>query len=47
MHHPCEVWEPLKWEKALEQRNAYHSWEGCPTSLEDGAHFLGKGIIIW
>ncbi|XP_039192169.1 usherin isoform X7 [Crotalus tigris] len=45
MPHPYEVWEPLKWGKALEQRNAYHSWEGCPTSLEDGAHFLGKGFL--
>ncbi|XP_070813494.1 usherin [Pituophis catenifer annectens] len=45
MHHPYEAWEPLKWEKAVEQRNVYHNWEGCPTCLEDGAHFLGKGFL--
>ncbi|KAM6459617.1 usherin [Liasis olivaceus] len=45
MHHPYEVWEPLEWEEAVEQRNGYHSWEGCPTLLEDGAHFLGKGFL--
>uniref|UniRef100_A0A8C6X579 Usherin n=1 Tax=Naja naja TaxID=35670 RepID=A0A8C6X579_NAJNA len=45
MHHPYEVWESLKWEKAVEQRNVYHNWEGCPTCLEDGAHFLGKGFL--
>ncbi|XP_062981457.1 usherin [Elgaria multicarinata webbii] len=45
MHHPYEVWEPLEWKEAVEQRNVYHSWEGCPSVLANGAHFLGKGFL--
>ncbi|XP_028580478.2 usherin [Podarcis muralis] len=45
VHHPHEVWEPLEWKEAVEQRNVYHSWEGCPGMLANGAHFLGKGFL--
>uniref|UniRef100_A0A8D2ISK6 Usherin n=1 Tax=Varanus komodoensis TaxID=61221 RepID=A0A8D2ISK6_VARKO len=45
MHHPHEVWEPLEWKEAVEQHNVFPSWEGCPSILAEGAHFLGKGFL--
>lgn len=44
VHHPYEVWELLTWQEATEKRNAYESWEGCPSVVANGVHFLGKGI---
>ncbi|XP_039386307.1 usherin [Mauremys reevesii] len=44
-HNPYENWEPLEWQDAEEQNNVYHSWEGCPTVLMEGTHFLGKGFL--
>uniref|UniRef100_A0A8B9SU76 Usherin n=1 Tax=Anas platyrhynchos TaxID=8839 RepID=A0A8B9SU76_ANAPL len=45
MHTPYENWESLDWQDAEEQNNVYHIWEGCPTVLSEGAHFLGKGFL--
>nr|XP_056708935.1 usherin [Euleptes europaea] len=45
VHHPYEVWEPLQWQEATQQRNVYQSWEGCPSVLANGVHFLGKGFL--
>ncbi|XP_060102758.1 usherin [Heteronotia binoei] len=45
VHHPYEVWEPLKWQEATEQINVYQSWEGCPSDVASGVHFLGKGFL--
>ncbi|XP_042331708.1 LOW QUALITY PROTEIN: usherin [Sceloporus undulatus] len=45
MHHPYEIWKPLEWKEAVEKLNVYHSWEGCPSVLTNGAHFLGKGFL--
>lgn len=42
-HNPYESWEPLNWQDAEEQNNVYQTWEGCPSGLMEGAHFLGKG----
>eukprot|EP00062_Callorhinchus_milii_P018719 gi/632972566/ref/XP_007902721.1/ PREDICTED: usherin [Callorhinchus milii] len=42
---PNEVWEPLDWDSAEEKVGVYHSWEGCPNVLADGAHFLGQGYL--
>eukprot|EP00076_Gallus_gallus_P019070 XP_015139381.1 usherin isoform X3 [Gallus gallus] len=42
---PYEYWESLNWQNAEEQNNVYHIWEGCPTVLSEGAHFLGKGFL--
>ncbi|KAL2098580.1 hypothetical protein ACEWY4_005060 [Coilia grayii] len=45
VERPLEEWEPLRWESALEEVNTYHSWEGCPTHRDEGAHFLGQGYL--
>ncbi|XP_067901794.1 usherin [Heterodontus francisci] len=42
---PTEDWEPLDWNSAEEKVGTYHSWEGCPSVLEGGAHFLGQGYL--
>uniref|UniRef100_UPI00398F6349 usherin isoform X1 n=1 Tax=Pristiophorus japonicus TaxID=55135 RepID=UPI00398F6349 len=42
---PTEVWEPLDWNSAEEKVGTYHSWEGCPSVLVGGAHFLGQGYL--
>ncbi|RXN00888.1 Usherin [Acipenser ruthenus] len=42
---PSEVWELLDWEQAEEKAGIYHSWEGCPKKLMEGAHFLGQGFL--
>ncbi|XP_004700202.1 usherin [Echinops telfairi] len=42
---PSAIWEPLDWQCSEEQVNVYNSWEGCPTSLEEGVHFLGTGFL--
>ncbi|XP_041578632.1 usherin [Vulpes lagopus] len=44
-YNPFAIWEPLVWQSAEEQVNVYNSWEGCPTSLQDGAQFLGTGFL--
>ncbi|KYO43601.1 usherin isoform J [Alligator mississippiensis] len=44
-HNPYESWEPLNWQDAEEQNNVYQTWEGCPSGLMEGAHFLGKGFL--
>ncbi|KAG9484595.1 hypothetical protein GDO78_010137 [Eleutherodactylus coqui] len=38
-------WELLSWDKAEERSNMYESWEGCPESVGEGAHFLGFGFL--
>ncbi|XP_075195246.1 usherin [Anomaloglossus baeobatrachus] len=38
-------WRLLDWNKAEERSNMYEKWEGCPQSVEDGAHFLGFGFL--
>ncbi|KAM9212500.1 usherin [Dugong dugon] len=43
--NPSVIWEPLEWQSSEEQVNVYKSWEGCPTSLEEGAQFLGAGFL--
>uniref|UniRef100_A0A673TE79 Usherin n=1 Tax=Suricata suricatta TaxID=37032 RepID=A0A673TE79_SURSU len=44
-YNPFAIWEPLVWQSAEEQRNVYNPWEGCPTSLQEGAQFLGAGFL--
>ncbi|XP_040491950.1 usherin [Ursus maritimus] len=44
-YNPFAIWEPLVWQSAEEHINVYNSWEGCPTSLQDGAQFLGTGFL--
>ncbi|XP_069911419.1 usherin isoform X2 [Oryctolagus cuniculus] len=44
-YNPSATWEPLDWQSSEEQINVYNSWEGCPTSLNDGAQFLGTGFL--
>ncbi|XP_073409429.1 usherin [Dendrobates tinctorius] len=38
-------WRLLDWDKAEERHNVYETWEGCPESAEQGAHFLGFGFL--
>ncbi|XP_078412490.1 usherin [Cetorhinus maximus] len=42
---PTEDWEALDWNSAEEKVGTYHSWEGCPSVLVGGAHFLGQGYL--
>ncbi|EHB00446.1 Usherin [Heterocephalus glaber] len=44
-YNPSAVWEPLDWQSSEEQINVYNSWEGCPSSLSEGAQFLGTGFL--
>lgn len=44
-YSPSAIWEPLVWQNSEEQINVYDSWEGCPTSLQEGAQFLGAGKV--
>nr|XP_019599683.1 PREDICTED: usherin isoform X2 [Rhinolophus sinicus] len=44
-YNPPATWEPLIWQSSEEQMNVYDSWEGCPTSLQEGAQFLGTGFL--
>ncbi|XP_006890633.1 PREDICTED: usherin [Elephantulus edwardii] len=43
--NPSVIWEPLEWEDYEEKINVYNSWEGCPTSVKEGARFLGRGFL--
>ena len=45
---PHEIWSVMDWSKAIEQRDAYPAWHGCPVSLEiptfsTATHFPGRG----
>ncbi|XP_078452070.1 usherin [Lampetra planeri] len=42
---PLEEWEPLEWDLASEASGVPEPWEGCPTELQPGAHFLGHGFL--
>nr|XP_032803561.1 usherin [Petromyzon marinus] len=42
---PLEEWEPLEWDLAAEASGVPAPWEGCPTELQPGAHFLGHGFL--
>ncbi|XP_059533348.1 usherin [Myotis daubentonii] len=44
-YNPSAVWEPLVWQNSEEQVNSYDIWEGCPSSLQEGVHFLGAGFL--
>ncbi|EGV92554.1 Usherin [Cricetulus griseus] len=44
-YSPSLMWMPLDWQSSEEQVNTYHSWEGCPSVLEEGAQFLGAGFL--
>ncbi|XP_052593935.1 usherin [Peromyscus californicus insignis] len=44
-YSPSVTWMPLDWQSSEEQVNMYHSWEGCPTALEEGVQFLGAGFL--
>ncbi|XP_016076620.1 PREDICTED: usherin [Miniopterus natalensis] len=44
-YNPSAVWEPLVWQSSEEQANVYSTWEGCPSSLQEGARFLGAGFL--
>ncbi|XP_003419924.2 usherin [Loxodonta africana] len=44
-YNPSVIWEPLEWQSSEEQVNVYNSWEGCPTTLKEGAQFLGSGFL--
>lgn len=45
-YNPSATWEPLVWQSSEEKVNVYNSWEGCPTSLQEGAQFLGTGKVL-
>ncbi|XP_075060358.1 usherin [Mixophyes fleayi] len=40
-----EEWWLLDWDKAEERSNVYEKWEGCPESVEGGAHFMNFGFL--
>nr|XP_004672060.2 usherin [Jaculus jaculus] len=44
-YNPSAIWTPLDWQSSEEQVNVQHSWEGCPSSLDEGARFLGSGFL--
>ncbi|KAB1258930.1 Usherin [Camelus dromedarius] len=44
-YNPSATWEPLVWQSSEEQINVYNDWEGCPTSLQEGAQFLGAASM--
>lgn len=41
--YPKEVWKTLDWAKAQANELTFLNWEGCPTNLESGIHFMGQG----
>ncbi|XP_054432559.1 LOW QUALITY PROTEIN: usherin [Pteronotus mesoamericanus] len=44
-YSPSALWEPLVWQNSEEQLNVHNVWEGCPSSLQGGAQFLGAGFL--
>ncbi|XP_071962430.1 usherin-like isoform X2 [Antedon mediterranea] len=44
-HVPTEVWQALDWSDAIETYQVVPTWEGCPTNLDTGVHFLGGGYV--
>ncbi|KAM9109657.1 usherin isoform 1-T1 [Megaptera novaeangliae] len=44
-YNPSAAWGHLVWQSSEEQINVYNNWEGCPTSLQEGAQFLGTGFL--
>ena len=40
---PEQRWRPLHWEDHIGRSEAQPSWEGCPTDLQNGYHFIGHG----
>ncbi|XP_058895005.1 usherin [Kogia breviceps] len=44
-YNPSAAWGRLVWQSSEEQINVYNNWEGCPTSLQEGAQFLGTGFL--
>ncbi|XP_045715406.1 usherin [Phyllostomus hastatus] len=44
-YNPSALWEPLDWQSSEEQLNVHNTWEGCPSSLQEGAQFLGTGFL--
>ncbi len=44
-HLPTSLWVELEWEDAEESKNTVAGWQGCPSELSEGAHFLGKGKL--
>lgn len=45
-YNPSAAWGRLAWQSSEEQINVYNNWEGCPTSLQEGAQFLGTGKVL-
>ena len=41
--YPVEVWKPLDWTTAESFELAFANWQGCPTNLDSGIHFMGQG----
>ncbi|XP_004685295.1 PREDICTED: LOW QUALITY PROTEIN: usherin [Condylura cristata] len=44
-YNPTGVCEPLIWQNSEEQINVSNNWEGCPSSLHEGAQVLGTGLL--
>ncbi|XP_041469805.1 usherin-like [Lytechinus variegatus] len=44
-HVPTPIWRDLDYSSALERVQVPGGWQGCPTELERGVHFLGKGYL--
>lgn len=42
--YPVEVWKPLDWTTAESFELAFANWQGCPTNLDSGIHFMGQGM---
>ena len=41
---PTDKWTPVNWSLADTPSNLFSTWEGCPVDLQDGIHFLGRGL---
>lgn len=42
-HMPTEIWEDLDWDAATSSSHVFPTMEGCPSELQAGIQFLGRG----
>ncbi|XP_077990481.1 usherin-like [Glandiceps talaboti] len=42
-HTPQEIWEDLDWDSSVSSSHVFPTMEGCPTQLQNGVQFLGRG----
>ncbi|XP_071494817.1 LOW QUALITY PROTEIN: usherin-like [Diadema antillarum] len=45
VHVPTPVWVDLDYSTATERSQLPGDWQGCPTELNRGVHFLGQGHL--